>query len=263
MNEKHYESHKILNSYMGGKERLIARYGEKPMTGKEKFNYAVAISADLINSFLAFMMLLDGNLPASIGLAGIFAYMVGWWVPGRAGTWLKDGQTRDLPYLISRGKLLVLAALVSIAGITVIRLLNLEATGTGLEMAGFSEDIAMGTASAALAIVLTCIMLITFLISFTSAQEKRNYYREKYLVSALALIHEREENAKYHATVSEMEDEDNAPALIMEEARAQLEAVLAQIREMAAILKAQARAELEIHLADPGKTTAVMSSKVK
>jgi len=262
MSKKYYESEKILTSFIEERERLIAEYGEKPMTGKEKANYIIAIGADFLNSFLAFMVLLDGFFLGALALAGIFAYMIGWWVPHKAGELLKDGVTRKIPYLLTRGRLLVAAAIISIAGITVIRLLNLEATGTTFEVAGFSEDIAMGTASAALAIVLTCIMVIIFIISLTTAQDKRNYYRPLYLSKALALVEEQELNARYHATVEEMKDEDNKPERVMIEAEKQKQSILDLIDEIAAHLKAQARAELEIYLRDPEKTSVVMSSKV-
>ena len=263
MSEKHYECSKILNSYLEEKERLISEYGEKPMMAKELISYIIAISADFINSYLAFMMLLDGEPVASMILAGIFAYMIGWWVPHKAGVMIKDSMTRNLPYFRLGGWSLVATAIVSIAGITVIRLFNLDTKNTVFAVAGIGGDNAISISSMALAIVLTCVMVVTFIISLFGAIDRRNYYRPLYLSKALALIDEQEKNARYHATIAEMNDEDNRPELVMEETMKQKESVLNTIESFAVLYKAHARARLEIFLSDPEKTTAIMSSKVQ
>jgi hypothetical protein len=261
MNKKYYESSKVLNSYIDERKRLKDEYGDKPLRRIDIANYAIAITADLVNTFLAFMILLDGAMWASAGLAAIFAYMIGWWVPHEAGALLKDGVVRNSTLLKRNAFILIFIAGMAIAGITVIRLLNLESTGSALGSLGLGGDASLSVATGALALVLTCVMLLTFTISLTSTYGKRNYFRTLYLSKALAALDEEERNSTLHATEAEMMDEDNAPELIIEEVEAQKNSVLDQIDKLAALFKEHARDELEIWLANPDKTTIILNAE--
>ena len=265
MIKKYYESGKVAENYYAYERmHLFKEFAEPPKGFWYYFPYAIALPVDFVNIYLAVMMILgsETDIPALGGIiAGCVTYIIGWWIPHKAGEWLKDGVVRNLNLYKAAAWILIFFTTVIIICVTIVRING--GFGAGGEVSSSGSAFEMGNTgfeagSQAIAIMLTGVMTLTFIISLYNEYKRCNYYRSLALSKALERSYEAEANADLHATLMEAKDELNAVNKATKLAEEHKESVIHTINAMAERAKEHVTTRLLVYLGNPDKTTHII-----
>ena len=261
----YFESGTSRNFWLQERNKLREIYGEKKRGIRFWWAYFAALPVDFINTKIAFDIILgriyENPLLLSIVISAAVAVILALWIPYDSGQQLKEGILTRSAFDCILACLKIAGAIAAMIFITIIRYTgDISGAAASSQLMG-NENIDLG--NYAIIFLLTCIMVLTFLISLSNAYKHHNPYRSKFLKKTLERLYQAENNAKLRATLKEIRSDHNFPERVLKEAKAQVDAVLAEQCEMAKEYMQHSRNRLKIYCGNPSDTGRIQSTDEK